>query len=193
MTSNPDPLRSVGAALSNWSMVELQLANLFSAAADMRSQRNAYAHFDTIISFDTRLAICDRLMSLEEVDEIESTMWTVLSAKLSKSYKKRHELAHFSARHDDDGETCIGITPFNTWSKFAAGTDKILTILDIQERAKKFIDLHMAVGWFSVQAFSRHAGSPPQVQPEPALVPQLRALAIQRIEAKKRPGSQPQS
>ncbi|MET2825864.1 hypothetical protein [Mesorhizobium shangrilense] len=173
--------------MSNWSLVEFQLANLFAAAADIKNQRRAYTIFDVIISFDTRLAICDSLMSLEEIDEIESTMWTQLSAKLSKSYKKRHELAHFSAKYDDAGDACIGITPFSNWTKFATGTGKTLTLLDIQERSKKFIDLHMAVGWFAVRAFFRHTGSPPPDQPEPALVPQLRALAIQRIEAKTRP------
>ncbi|ESY31589.1 hypothetical protein X749_07320 [Mesorhizobium sp. LNJC391B00] len=155
------------------------------AAADMRTQQKAYAVFDAIISFDTRLAICDRLMSLEDIDEIEATMWAQLSAKLSKSYRKRHELAHFSAKFDDTGDTCIGITPFFNWTKFATRTDKVLTVLDIRERSKKFIDLHMAVGWFKDRAFFRHAGSPLPDQPEPALVPLIRALAIQRIEAKK--------
>ena len=184
--NDADPLRAVGGALANWSLVELELASLFSILAGIPNQKKAYAAFDVIVSFEVRVAICDRLMAFEEVEEVEAEMWNRLSAKLSASYKKRHQLAHFVVFHYDSG--AVAISPFYTWTKFAEGTDKKLSTKEIRERSAKFIQLHKAINWFTSQKIRRLASNQPDPLPdlpEPSLVPRLRASAIQILEAKK--------
>ena len=183
-------LRAVGAALSNWSLVELQLSGLFCNLSRIE-QRQARAIFDGIISFEVRLGICDRLMAFQPVSELEAEMWTRLSARLSKFYKKRHELAHFSVLHSDSG--AVAIAPFLT-SAAIGGKVRELSTDQIRERSGKFIELHMAVHWFATRAF--HGSSrPPAESPdpqEPPLVPRLRDAASQILEAKKQQNTIPQ-
>ena len=180
-----DLLRAVGAGLSNWSIVELQLSKLFAILSGM-DQEKAHLVFDGIISFEIRLGICDRLMATEDVDEIEAEMWGRLSAKLTKFYKKRHELAHFSLS-SLDGKSSI--MPFLTYEKMFSATATRLDAKQIRERSRKFIELHLAVLWFYQWASIRRLqelGSARPVPVEPSLVPQLRALAIQILEARTR-------
>ena len=187
-TPNPEdaPLRAIGAALSNWSLVELQIASLFSTLSSIPDQRKSYAIFDGIVSFEVRLGLCDRLMEFETVDEVEAEMWRRLSARLGKFYKKRHQLAHFSMIQENDGN--ITISPFFNWTKLNDGGGARLSVEDIRMRSDKFIELHMAVCWFIQRAVYRLAEPSPvellDLQ-EPPLVPRLRDAAIQILEAKK--------
>ena len=186
LRSNDALLRTVGASLSNWSLVELQLATLFTALTDMPDQNKANALFATIISFETRLAVCDRLMLLENVDELHSEMWVKMPARLSKFYKKRHELAHFSVGWDPSGEPTI--QPFSTAEKIIYEKVRTLSLEQIRERSAKFIELHMAAGWFASCAFWRrvksHEGPRPETG-EPPLVPRLRELATLSLDERK--------
>ena len=52
--------------------------------------------FGSIISFEVRLAICSRFMAPSSLEEVEQRIWRKMSARLSKFYKKRHEIAHFA-------------------------------------------------------------------------------------------------
>jgi hypothetical protein len=125
-------------------------------------------------------------MQHEAIYGLESEMWAKLSAKLSRSYKKRHELAHFSINFDAAEKPVI--SPFLTDSKLISGTVRHLTLEQIRERSQKFIELHMAVAWFSQRAFWRRAQpdkDPPQDSPEPQLVTRLRALATQSLEERR--------
>lgn len=178
-------LRAVGASLSNWSMVEMQLSTLFRFLSEMPDGK-AHAAFDGIISFQIRLGLCDRLMALESLDSLEVEMWRRLSARLTKFYKKRHELAHFSLLHDDNGG--VVIHPFLTFEKMLAKNRKGLSLAQIRERSEKFIELHMAIFWFSQRAWNRRSGKSQSQAPdpeEPVLVPRLRDQAIQNLEVKK--------
>ena len=178
-------LRAVGAALHNWSLIELQLSNLFSVISDPRDQRKAHAVFAAVLSFDARLAICDRLMDLEEADELEKEMWTKLSARISKYYRKRHELAHFTLNH---GAQSPAIQPFYTVEKWAFDKVRYLSEEEIRERSRKFIELAQALPWFGAQAFQRRGPSQQPLEPkpeEPPLVPRLRELATQSLEERR--------
>jgi hypothetical protein len=150
-------LKAVGAALHNWSTVEIQLSTLFAALSDIPDQKKAHALFAAILSFEARLAVCDRLMELESLDELHGLMWTKMSARLSKFYKKRHEVAHFTIGYVGDEEV---INPFYTQEKWIFGKVRHLTVAQIRERSEKFIQLHMAVGWFANCAFKRRANFP---------------------------------
>src|SRR5687767_6446361 len=117
-------LAAVAKALSVWTWVEFQLGLLFHVLAELKDSNRARAIFDGIISFEVRLSILDRLMALEKVDETEAEMWNRLSAKLSKFYKKRHELAHFGLGFRNE-LPCI--TPFMTFEKMLKDTQIFLS------------------------------------------------------------------
>jgi hypothetical protein len=179
-------LQAVGKALHNWSLVEIQLATLFAHLSDIPDQKKAHAAFSAILSFEARLAVCDRLMLLEEVDELHLEMWAKMFARLSKFYKKRHELAHFSLHHTHKDEPVI--SPFYTWEKFMFDKVRELTFEQINERAEKFLGLHMALFWFHSLAFRRRVRPTISHEPDragPPLVFQLRELAIQSLEERK--------
>ena len=161
-----------------------------SVLSDIPDQDKSQAVFDTIISFETRLALCDRLMAFEDADEVEAEMWSRMSAKLLKKYKKRHELAHFSIVPFYNGKAAI--SPFFTGDKFRTETARYLTIDQIKERSRDFIDLHMAVFWFKNKAFFRRfpkaRADQGRATPEPDLVQRLRELAIQNLAKQQQPG-----
>lgn len=181
---------AVGGALSNWSLVELRLSSLFEALSDMPDQNKAAVVFPSIRSFDSRLAVCDRLMKFEAIDELTAEMWVKMSAKLSKFYGKRHELAHFSIHWDKASAPTI--SPFLTFDKLATDSLRHLTAGQVRERSRKFIDLHLAIGWFATEALWRrvksHEGPRPE-NAEPPLVQRIRELAIQSLEERKRQNS----
>ena len=91
----------LGWCLSVWSQVEMQMTALFVSISGMPENR-AVILFDGIISFEIRLSILDRLMALEAVSEVEREMWNRMSTRMSKAYKQRHELAHFSVHSAGD-------------------------------------------------------------------------------------------
>lgn len=167
-------------------MVELGLSALFVTLSGMQ-QNKAHAAFDGIISFEVRLGLVGRLMSFEEADEIETEMWHRMSARLTKFYKKRHELAHFTLFQDDEGPPMIA--PFLTFEKIFAERSTRLGLEQVRERAVKFIELHMALTWFNFRVMYRHS-KPEEPRrpdpPEPPLVPQLRDAAILILEERKR-------
>lgn len=177
-------LKAVGAALHNWSLVEIQLSTLFAALSDVPDQNKAHAIFAAILSFDARLAVCDRLMKLENLDELHKEMWTKMSARLSKFYKKRHEVAHFTVGYSGDEEV---INPFFTQEKWIYENVRHLTVAQIRERSEKFVQLHLAVHWFSNCAFKRRAQFPLEKAHRldgggPPLVLRLLLLATQTLE-----------
>jgi len=146
-------LSGVGGALANWSMVELQMGLLFTILSDIPDRDKAVAIFDGVISFDTRLAILDRLMRFEtDLSETEAEMWTRLSQRLSKFYKKRHELAHFSLS-ESGGK--LAIAPFLTYEKLFNKSVRYLSVEQVAERGEKFTELESALSWFMVRVCQR--------------------------------------
>ena len=171
-----DVLAAVGSGLHAWSLVEMALADLFASL----SESHPHEVFGTIISFETRLAICDRLMSLTPLEPLEQAMWLKLSSRLSKSYKKRHELAHFTLGKDAKGNRVI--YPFLTTETWRLRNARILSESQIKERRQSFQYLEHAITWFSKQAVrSRMPLQASQMPPleEPLLVVRLRELASQ--------------
>lgn len=170
-------LTTISLALANWSSVELELTVLFKAISELHNHKKANALFDGIISFEIRVGICDRLMAFEKIDPIEGEMWARMSAKLTKYYKKRHELAHFSIIEQNGVHK---LTPFVTVEKLIDGFQTTLDTQQVIDRADKFKDLQKAVAWFSNRALVRHGfrESPQQEEPERPLVAQLRELAV---------------
>jgi hypothetical protein len=183
-------LACVGQALGNWSAIELQLSIVFGNASQMPREK-ARAMFDSIISFDVRMTILDAIMALEQVDEIEAEMWCRMSARLSRLYKKRHEVAHFILINDADA---MKIGPFITYEKIHRGNVKRLTAEEIAARSKKFAQQVHLVSWFALRALERHTPGGIGLQLDHATHPNaapLRALAVQTLEARQSRPPQP--
>ena len=177
----------LGLSLSSWSHVEMKMTALFSNISDMPG-RKAVALFDAIISFEVRLALLDRMMMFETVDDIDQEMWSRFSARLSKAYKKRHQLAHFALTV---GQGEISITPFISLDKIIGRegpAPPTLSASQIKLRTMRFIELSNALGWFMNRAAARRSepGTHPLPTPlELQTVAPLRELALQTLEAKK--------
>jgi hypothetical protein len=182
---NVQTVAHVGLALSVWSQVEMTMTYLFSLISGMEG-RKAIAMFDGIISFEVRLSILDTMMGFEKVDEVEAEMWQRMSSRLTKAYKKRHELAHFRLIGSDEG---LAISPFLTHHKLLANTQKTLSRAQIKERNHRFFAIDQALTWFIDQADRRRSPNGTGLRlfdEEPPYVAQLRALAIQTLEERKR-------
>jgi hypothetical protein len=184
-------LFAVGQALANWSVVEAQLSIVFGHASQMPKAK-ARALFDGIVSFEIRMAMLDAIMAIEGVDEIEAEMWARLSAKLSRSYKKRHELAHFTLALNTPRGTAI--CPFFSYEKAHHGTLKFLTKSEIKLRANRFAHLSEMVSWFALRAECRNSppgiAAPLDLEAHPIVAP-LRELATRTLEARKSRPPQP--
>jgi hypothetical protein len=128
------------------------------------------------------------MMAFQNVEPVEAEMWARMSARLLKTYKKRHEMAHFTIV-STNGE--IGISPFLTYEKILeaqGGPPKTLTEKQLRERVARFTAAIAAVSWFKNRAAYRRQESYVGPQPpleEPPFVSQLRQLAIQTLEERK--------
>lgn len=179
-------MAAIGWALGSWTQVESGMEVLFCHAAGLDEPLRASAIFNAIISFETRLAVCDSVMRFVS-DPVEAEMWSRLSARLRKFYKKRHEIAHFYPLHGEQG---LRIAPFFTWEKEHDKKVHFLTQEQIDERGRKFNALAIAVGWFTNRAMERRGivpGSHAQLYEASLLIPHIRELAIRSLSAREAP------
>jgi hypothetical protein len=122
MTKYPidDPERAalslnVGTCLMAWSQVEAYLAQLFSAAIASERPEDVDAAFAAVISFETRLAMLNAVVERSSDSAFKSS-WNSLFNKLTKLYKKRHEVAHFQIIYHASEETHF-LHPFYTFGR----------------------------------------------------------------------------
>jgi hypothetical protein len=159
----------VGTALSCWSGFEVRLTHLFAVLTDMPDQAKACALFDTIISFEVRLALCDRLMLSDDCDERHKAIWTKFKPRIEKLYKKRHGIAHFSIVEATSkrGKRTVHLSPFLSQTKLVEGSASLLSAKDLKSRADEFDEAREAIEWFWAEARYRRGqcAEPPQTTP----------------------------
>ena len=177
---------AIAVALMKWTRVELNVNLVFGLLCRIPDNRRVGAITDGIVSFPIRLSLCDRLLALEGLPELETEMWTRLSAKISKHYKKRHEIAHFNilASPRAGGLAEPMLSPFFSYEKWMTQTAKYLSLDQVIERGETFEELASAVHWFLT--LIAH-GMLPEKCPkpsseEPLLIPRIRASAVQILE-----------
>ena len=181
---------AIAVALMKWTRVELNVNLVFGLLCRIPDNRRVGAITDGIVSFPIRLSLCDRLMALEGLPELETEMWTRLSAKISKHYKKRHEIAHFNilATPRDNGLAKPMLSPFFSYEKWMTQTAKYLSLDQVIERGEAFEELASAVYWFLT--LIAHGITPEQYpkpsSEEPPLIPHIRGSAAQILEGRKR-------
>lgn len=179
-----DILFEVGRGLHAWSLVEMELADLFHCIVGW-TNANPHVLFNAVINFDTRVVLCDRAMKFAHFDPVEREIWDKLSARLTKFYKKRHELAHFTLGKTDKESV---IYPFLTTANIGDENLSRLTAKQIRERISKFVELRDALNWFGeLMPRTRMPQQRPFLQPleEPPLVARLRELVTRSLEERK--------
>lgn len=189
LPSDTDLLTAIGRALAEWSLVEINLCQFFCSIAESKNDRKAVAIFDSIISFEVRISVCDRLMEMEDAPELDKEIWRKLSRRISKAYKKkRHPLAHFSIIYYNIGT--VHILPFLTNEKIQTGNVRTISLEEINFSAEHFTDLIWALGWFTDRALARHSRRKKDRErhiEEPRYVAQLRELATLSLQGSRPP------
>jgi len=187
----------VGQALHQWSLVEMEVANLFEVTSGMPNHNAAHAAMAAIVSFEARLKVCHSVLAFFELGTLHATYWQRLYHRLLKKLKKRNELAHFSV-------LCIGSPGDETWRLvpyFSIGRwvldqhttgkpQQGLSVEQIRERALSFHQLMKDVVWFRYEMQVRLGTLSGNPLPAPDLALQLRAEGVQTREDGPR---QPQS
>ena len=176
-------MAQVGATLHAWNQVESAMGLVFLATSGISNFLKAGSIFDSVISFEARIAVLDAAVTHDEkLSADEKEVWLCLSAKLRKLYKKRHEVAHFSLLSEDmrDGER---ILPYFTWNKHARNSTKHLTLAQLAERSAKFTAASEAVTWQST--LRRQKDLPPRANEPPTPTPQM-ILHIRELLARKK-------
>ena len=170
-------LYQVGSALHSWSIVEMDLSRYFGS---LYSELGSQALFASVISFDTRLAMIDRLTDLSHLSSEDKAVWRKLSARLSKFYKKRHEVAHFTLGKSQKGEDVI--FPFLTVATIGDKHKRQMTASQVGERVDKFMEFGPALAWFANAVVRSRMPAQARTLPpleEPPLVARLRELVVQ--------------
>jgi hypothetical protein len=187
-------MSAVGHALADWTRVELNVNLLFGLISRIPDQRRLGAVTDGIVAFPIRLSLCNRLMELEELPELELEMWARLSAKITKFYRKRHEIAHFNImatpRKKKGSLAEPQISPFFSYEKWLTQKADYLSLKQVKERGSKFTEIADAVNWFLPMIAHRMQPEefPEPDGEEPILIPHIRASASRSLEERKLQG-----
>jgi len=133
----------VGRCLGAWSSVERQLTLLFLSLHDKIDEPIPLVNvFNGVVSFEARLSMINSTIRHDErISEKFKTQWNPLFNKLFKTYKKRHEIAHFAIITD---HTINPDSPATTLQPFYNSFDPPrvgLTAKDLEERKVSFFDL----------------------------------------------------
>lgn len=168
-------------ALQRWTRVETHLSILFSHISGIKQAESAHIILASIISFETRLSVCNAAMNLIKTNKRQRTIWSWLYNRMTKAYKKRHELAHFSVRRMANGKG-IKLIPFFSPGRFIAGKGDGLNVDQIQERSINFYELGDDLRWFHFEIErhlrkrgARKLSTPDRVRQHLAEVAQTRA------------------
>lgn len=181
-----DLMAAVGTALHGWSLIESAMGLLFSAASGIPGNKRAGAIFDTILSFEVRLAVLNTAIEWSDhLSNDERELWACLSRRVRSLYKKRHAIAHFGVSSAEDMRNGKRISPFFSWHKHNMKSEKYLTVMEIYARSNKFGEASNAVGWFVnlVQHRTLLGQSRPRLDEEPELIVRIRESLIRSQEA----------
>lgn len=136
---------AVGRCLHAWGFVELELANLYMILQSI--ERDAYGHplraaFEIVISLEIRVAMVNAYVSADPSLREYLPHCHALTAKIIRSYKKRHEIAHFLiGMEKTETGSVTALRPFMTMYGFSQKRVKALSLAQIKERTKTFNEL----------------------------------------------------
>lgn len=181
-SNNADELaNAIGHALSAWTGVELAMDDLFTEISGL-DHAKARILTATIISFDTRLAICSAFMDAEPAMEEVLPIWHKVALKLSKGYKSRHHVAHFTfLSTTKDDKVSVTVAPYFSVGRALLGKTTEIGIPEIQHKQARFEELKSAVHWFwAFRLRQKHGIEGPQLESD--LIRQIQNLDAQKPE-----------
>lgn len=164
--NNADELAiAVGHALSAWTGVELAMDNLFTEISGL-SPNKAHILMATIISFETRLAVCSAFMEAEPEMNDVLELWHKVATKLAKGYKSRHHVAHFTFLSTaKDGNTSVTVAPYFSIGRAILGKNTEIGVAEINQKQAIFEELKDAVHWFwQLRLMRKHGITGPQLK-----------------------------
>ena len=150
-------LTEVGRALHNFTQIELAVARLYGALSRDNGVQTEVV-MASIVSFRTRLQVCQSVLLLYPLSPELRAIWGKLSKRLAEELSKRNELAHFSLSTIKVGEAppYPAVVPY-----FSHGTFLLtgmrekkhfnLKLEQIKERGETFKQVAEAVWWFQGQ------------------------------------------
>lgn len=121
-----------------WSLVEMELSQLFSLQLRTKPPRIAYIIWDSVISFEAKLKCLDAVLSFSLKNEKKNeilNIWKKLGEKVRQYARLRNELAH--SGHLIEGER-VYIVPYLSMEKLMDEKTKKLDAKDLEERKKNF-------------------------------------------------------
>ena len=184
---NIEILAAAGYCLERWTCVENHLEILYSTVSGMKKEPYAQIILASIVSFEVRLALCHAAMSLTKTTARQKEIWNWLYNRLTKGYKKRHEVAHFRLVYYHSLKRWE-LTPFYSFGRHYEVTEHGLTVRQIEERAAIFNHLGADLFWFAhdLRGHLRKRGG--RRQPMPGRVRQhLEQVARTRAEQSRQP------
>jgi hypothetical protein len=102
---------------------------------------------------------CDKIAQVDRTEPL-LTRWAALKSKISKKYKKRHEVAHSDiVQQNTDGNNVVSLAPFSTLSKAIIGY-KTLGLSELQERRRQFNELSGEISSFRAAMLAVLSPSP---------------------------------
>lgn len=111
---------AVGKALDAWTKVEIAIEPLFACLSDA-DELKAKIAMASIVSFQARLDVCNSLVAQSHASRELRLKWHAITKRMSKKYKRRNEIAHFSVidwRNADTGAITTCLIPYWTSGSF---------------------------------------------------------------------------
>lgn len=143
-----DLYREVGECIHAWSGVETNLTTLFVTLHDREPfdlDDLLRASFESVISLEVRLAMLLATVNADPRCKEYREPFSALKNKVMRSYKQRHEIAHFTlvgSGMRSPGNPGYALQPFFTMSSFLTRTGRdSLKIGELKRRALAFHDL----------------------------------------------------
>jgi hypothetical protein len=144
-------LASIGSCLNAWSKVEDEITQLFMLIHGYPS--SDYRHplrraFEAVVALEARLSMIKASVSADQLlSRCYSHHFNALYNKVTRSYRKRHEVAHFSLVHreGENGEWKILARPFFNWAAFQDNLGAELEPQQIEERQNSFLRLCLRI------------------------------------------------
>lgn len=143
-----DLYAAVGECLHAWGCVESDISQLFMVVHGVKWDHYNHplrAAFEAAISLEVRLSmIAASFVADPAIDDEHQKVCIALCTKIKKSYRKRHEVAHFVlvGRGGTNIPQTHAIRPFFNWNDFTQNTGKSeLNLQQIEDRKLSFFRL----------------------------------------------------
>ena len=166
----------VGNCIMSWAGVEHSLCLLFMSLMKLPIE-NAVAIWDSIVSLEAKLSMLNVVVRQNTTDTDILPIWDKIFVRISKKYRKRHEIAHGCIMVINDER--IVFVPYGTMTSIFDSAGRRLSADQIAQRNKSFHELGRAIEWITTSVPLRRDNAVAALPEAPDLVRQLQTLIAQ--------------